>query len=295
MPDIETVPAPAVSSPRTSLPHGACDAHSHVFGPFDRFPPLQTSVYALPDAPPPVHAAMRKTLGVTFGVLTQPAPYDNDPGAMLDAIRQSKGALKAVASTDATVSDAALQSWRDGGICGLRFVERRAPGGGRYPGSVGIEALTALAPRMRALGLHAQLWADTPDHAAKLPELLKLKIPLVLDHMACPVAARGAADSTFVAILDAMKSGQVWVKLTVCRVSPTSPDYADVRPFHDALIAACPDRLLWGSDWPYVRLQPAPDAGHMLDLFADWIGDDALAHRILVDNPAHFYGFGATA
>ena len=46
----ETTPAPAVSAPATPLPPGTCDAHAHVFGPFDRFPSAIPSVYALPEA-----------------------------------------------------------------------------------------------------------------------------------------------------------------------------------------------------------------------------------------------------
>jgi 2-pyrone-4,6-dicarboxylate lactonase len=78
----------------------------------------------------------------------------------------------------------------------------------------------------------------------------------------------------------------------VCRVSRAKPDYPDARPLHDALVAANPDRLLWGSDWPYVRMgDPTPDAGRLLDLFQAWVGDAELARRILVDNPAALYGF----
>jgi hypothetical protein len=38
-------------------------------------------------------------------------------------------------------------------------------------------------------------------------------------------------------------------------------------------------------------MSPAPDAGAMLDLFLDWVGDETLARRILVDNPASLFGF----
>jgi 2-pyrone-4,6-dicarboxylate lactonase len=35
----------------------------------------------------------------------------------------------------------------------------------------------------------------------------------------------------------------------------------------------------------------APNAGHLLDLFAHWTPDEALRHAILVDNPARLYAF----
>src|SRR4029077_2649879 len=115
--------------PRHRLPPGACDAHSHVFGPFDRFPPHQASVYALPDASPDVHAAVRAALGVTRGVLVQPAPYADDPSAILNALSLSNGALKGVAVATADVADQTLHSWSTDGIVGLRFTEMRTPAG----------------------------------------------------------------------------------------------------------------------------------------------------------------------
>ncbi|NML08184.1 amidohydrolase family protein [Sphingomonas sp. G-3-2-10] len=290
MRDVETVAAPALSRPALALPAGAVDAHSHVFGPFDRFPPHQASVYALPDAPPDIHKAFRETLGVAYGVLTQPAPYGDDPSAMLAAIEGSNGALCGVAVASPEVTDATLADWAARGIVGLRFVEMRAPGGGRYPGSIGFDALRVLAPRMREHGLHAQLWASADQYAEALPELLTLGLPLVLDHMASPDRVRGAGDPAFRTIVDHMLGGDIWVKLTLCRFFGASADYGDVRPFHDALVEAAPERLIWGSDWPYVRLDPAPDAGRMVDLFANWTADPTVREAILVDNPARLYG-----
>ncbi len=288
----ESVAAPATSLPRLPPPPGAVDAHSHIFGPFDLFPPVQQSVYPLPEATPDAHAAFRTALGVTHGVLTQPAPYGEDPSAMLAAIAASGGALRGVAVASPTIADAELARWAASGIVGLRFVEMRAPGGARYPGSLRFDALSALAPRMVEHGLHAQLWASADQYAEALPELTRLGVPLVLDHLASPATARGIADPAFRAVIDRLRGEDIWVKLSLCRCFDTGPGYAGARPFHDALLAVRPERLLWGSDWPYVRLDPAPDAGRMLDIFDDWTGDAALRAAILVDNPARLYGFG---
>lgn len=287
----ETAPAPMVNTPRLAAPAGACDAHSHVFGPFDTFPPREPSTYALPDAPPAIHAAARAAMGISRGVLVQPAPYGMDASAMLHAVSQSNGALKGIAIADETVSGETLADWSARGVKGLRFVEMRAPTGQRYPGSVGFDALVRLAPRMREHGLHAQLWASATTYAEHLPALSKLGLPLVLDHLASPDMPAGPDAPSFRAVLNALRDGSVWVKLTLCRVARDAPGYREARPFHDACIVANPERLLWGSDWPYVRLQPAPDAGAMLDLFADWTADPALAQRILVENPQALYGF----
>jgi 2-pyrone-4,6-dicarboxylate lactonase len=264
-----------------------------VFGPHGRFGPTARPVYALPEATPQVAATLRRTLGLTRGVLVQPAPYGSNPDAMLSAIADAPDTLRGIAVAGPGIDIGTLRNWRAAGIVGLRFVEMRAPDGSRYPGSVGFDAVAVLAPRMRAVGLHAQLWARADDLANWLPHLLRSNVPLVLDHMACPDPLRRSDAAAFKSILARLADSDVWAKLTICRVSQ-QPGHDDARPFHDALIAAAPERVVWGSDWPYVRMNPAPDAGQMLDLLRRWVPDPAQCTRILVDNPARLYGFERT-
>ncbi|MEJ2625573.1 MAG: amidohydrolase family protein [Pseudolabrys sp.] len=71
-----------------------------------------------------------------------------------------------------------------------------------------------------------------------------------------------------------------------------------------ALGAANPERIVWGSDWPHTpgpelydpdRHRETPlrdiDTGGLLALLRRWLDDDALVHRVPVDNPARLYGF----
>lgn len=279
--------APAVSPPRHVVPPGACDTHTHVFGGegFAAGP----SPYPLPRASFEVHAAMRATLGVDRAVLVQPAPYGRDPACMLDALARGGGRLRGVMIADETVTDTTLRAWHEAGVRALRFVEMRAPaGGGRYPGSIGVEALHRLAPRLRALDWQAHLWASAAQCAEVLPQLLPLRLKLVIDHMGMPT---GPDDPAFTTLLRHLREGEVWVKATLCRVPGAGDGSAALRPLQEAVVTANPGRVLWGSDWPYVRMQPAPDAGAMLDLFLEWLGDQSLARRILVDNPAVLFGF----
>lgn len=280
------VATPPLSVPRHATPDDGCDTHTHVFD--ARFP-AGASPYALPVASLGVHAAMRGTLGLPRAVLVQPAPYGRDPACMLDALRRSRGMLRGVMIADASVSDATLEAWHAAGVRALRFVEMRAPaGGGRYPGSLGVEELYGLAPRLRALGWQAHLWASAAQWVELLPDLLRLDLPLVADHLGMP---DGPADANFARLLAPQREGRLWIKLTLCRVPRGALPIEALRPLQEAAIAANPDRVLWGSDWPYVRMAPAPDAGAMLDLFLDWLGDATLAQRILVENPAGLFGF----
>ena len=87
--------------------------------------------------------------------------------------------------------------------------------------------------------------------------------------------------------------GGCWVKLSGAhRLSNNAPDYPEAKPFHEALVRANPERLVWGSDWPHPRIEGAmPDAGKLLDLFNEWTPDAGTRKRILADNPAKLYGF----
>ena len=94
----------------------------------------------------------------------------------------------------------------------------------------------------------------------------------------------------------------------ICRVSERAPDFADVTALAQALVAANPDRIVWGSDWPHPNSDagrgkplteissPFPiDDGLLLNQLPKWVPDAAVRKKILVDNPARLYGFGAVA
>lgn len=277
--------------PRHALPPLACDGHCHVFGPYERYPLRHPSSYAAPDAPADRHLRMLDTLGAQRGVLIQPAPYGTDPSALLGALAQGQGRLRGVAAADPGVSDAQLAALYEGGVRALRFVEARDPAGNLFPGSVGFDQLPLLAPRLKAHGLHAQLWAPCDVYPKHLPGLARLGIPLVIDHLGSLVASRGPDDAVFQLLRGLLADGEIWMKLTVCRVGK-APDYADARYLHDAFVQANPDQVLWGSDWPFVRMgEKAPAADALVDLAWEWLGDADLRRKVWVDNPARLYGF----
>ena len=93
------------------------------------------------------------------------------------------------------------------------------------------------------------------------------------------------------ALLD---GGNAWVKLSgaYMRSAMHATAYADTLPLGRALVQAAPERLVWGSDWPHTTEAPGTvNDADLLDLLQAWAGSDAVADRILVDNPARLYGF----
>ena len=126
----------------------------------------------------------------------------------------------------------------------------------------------------------------------------------MIDHFGHVPAAKGVTQPGFDVMMDLVKRGNTWVKLSAPHRISTAPDCADVEPIARALIDANPDHMLWGTDWPHPGGHPgagrSPDViepfnpiddGNALNRFARWVGDAARLQKILVDNPARLYGF----
>ena len=115
--------------------------------------------------------------------------------------------------------------------------------------------------------------------------------PVVIDHYGLynntrPDSVNGRR------LLDLVPLSHVWMKLSApYRLSETFPDYPDARDFHDALVRANPERLIWGTDWPHPQIAAGlmPDDGHLVDLFNEWTPDARHRRRILVDTPARLF------
>jgi predicted TIM-barrel fold metal-dependent hydrolase len=162
-----------------------------------------------------------------------------------------------------------------------------------YRGGVPLIEARTLAPVMVELGWHLQLWIDVKDLPETIPVLKSLGLPVVIDHMGRTDAGAGTGTAGFRSLLRAVGEGWCWAKLSGAhRLSRVAPNYADARPFHEALVKANPERLVWGSDWQHPRVDgEMPDAGHLFELFQLWTLDMATQRRILVSNPAKLYGF----
>jgi predicted TIM-barrel fold metal-dependent hydrolase len=280
----------APSSPR--LPAGACDCHAHVFGPYERFPLAANRTYSPPPASLENFVAMLDAAGLTRAVLVQPSAYGFDHRAITGALARARTRLRGIAAVDANVTDSTLADLHACGIRGARITEKLDASGGRFAGSVGMDQFDALAPRLRELRWQIHIWGDCDRLHEIAPQLTRAGLPVVLDHMGSFDVSRGVRDPAFQWLLQWLQDGQIWIKLSALRNSKCFPDYEDVRPFHDALLRANPDRLVWGSDWPFLRMGAAtPEVRHLLHLLDAWIGDADLLQKILVDNPAALFGF----
>lgn len=278
------------SAPRKPLPAGAWDTHSHVFGPFDRYPLLAERRYNPPLAPAEDYLAMLDSVGFAHGVLVHSSANGYDNSGTADAVAGAQGRLFGTAVVQPGVSDKELEALHAQGIRAIRFTATGARAAS-FQGSADLEDLAALAPRMKALGWHAQIWGTCATMVEQQKALGCYGFPISFDHMGYFEIAKGAQDPVFRDFLAMLADGDFWVKNSVVRVCRNPPTYAEARPFHDALMQAIPDRVIFGSDWPYISLDAAPpDVGRLVDLFDEWTSDEALRQKVFVTNPARLYG-----
>ena len=275
-----------------NVPAGACDTHNHVFGPFDTHPLVFPPDHAMPLAPADAYLRMLDQAGLTRGVLVQPTQQDCRMEIMLDALDGTGGRLRGVGAARADTADAELERMRKAGVAGLRFVEAPLPSGAPRPGAVGFDEIAGLASRMREMNWSINVWARMPTLMDNIDKLINPGLPVVFEHMGMLDPDAGLRHEHFQTLLSLVREGRAWVKLSVCRCSAEAPDYDNLRPFVDALVDANPDRLLWGSDWPFIRMQgDEPDVSHLLGLMLSWVADDDIARRILSKNPSRLYKF----
>jgi len=280
------------SSPQRPLPSGAWDCHTHVFGPFDRYPVSPESRYQPPLAPCDVHREVQRQAGFVHCVIVHASANGFDNSGIIDAVAAAPGQRLAVAVVPEDISDRELAKMHQAGVRGLRFTDTgETVGDASAPGALGLRALQRMMPRLKAIGWHAQIWARCRHVVAARDWLLGGGVPVILDHMGTFDVSQGIHDASFTALLDMLGSGSLWVKLTTTRVTRLRwSDASDIRPFHDALIERAPDRMVWGSDWPYIAMdKDLPSIGVQIDLFDAWVNDNALRQRIFVTNPASLY------
>ena len=280
---------PAPRAPRVRLPAHACDVHAHVCGPRDRFPLVANRLYNPPEASVSEYLHMLDTLGIERGVLVQPSVYGTDNSAMLEALGAAPNRLRAVAVLPFDVSSDEVGRLHALGVRGVRCnIVDLKEGRGQLP----LAGLRALAVTIAPFGWHIEFLMHVNEFPDLDRQLRELPVPMVFGHLGYVPTQLGTT-AGFEALLRLARAGRAWVKLTApYRLTAESFPYPSTLAAAERLLNEVPERLLWGSDWPHVFIRSAmPNDGDLFNLFADWLGDRALLHNMLVDHPAQLYGF----
>ena len=278
------------ASPQTVAPANACDCHMHIYD--ERFPAARPASRHQTQATVAEYRLLQARIGTSRTVVVQPASNVTDNAVTLDAIAQLGDQARGVAVVHPDVTDAELERLAAGGIRGIRFsvFDPRTA-------AVSIDMIEPLAARVNERGWHIQLHMRGDQIADNAALLDRLDCPLVFDHMGRLPQPDGAAHAAFAVIRRLIDRGRTWVKLSGSYLDTRvgRPTYADATQVARAYVAAAPERVVWGSDWPHPTENEKPDDAVLFDLVSVWAPDEATRQRILVDNPAALYGFPAAS
>jgi predicted TIM-barrel fold metal-dependent hydrolase len=196
-----------------------------------------------------------------------------------------------VAVVNDSVADAELKRMDALGVRGIRF--NLAQAGATTPAMI-----EPLSKRVNELGWHIQINATAPIILSIMDVLERVPSPIVFDHLAHVPQPAGINDPLYARVRALIDKGRTWIKLSGAyqdtKVGP--PTYADATAVARAYVKAAPERMVWGSDWPHPSEQQAkPDDALLFDLLAEWAPEEAVRHRILVQNAEALYGFPKTA
>ena len=296
----------AASQPLTKIsfavPSGATDCAVHVFGDTKRHPYWQGRTYTPEPATVAELKQVMRAIGFDRVVVVQASTYGTDNSCVIDSIRELGSGARGVAVIDEKTTEAALDDMHRGGVRGIRLSLGNE--GGTDPAAT-RQRLRVAAERMKNRKGWSMLISGSPaTFAVVRDEIASVTVPIVIDHFGEPRVGDGVGQPGFVTVLDLVKSGKAYVKLSNADNLAQQTDLSDMTPYAKALIAANPERIVWGTAWPHpsagtvpgrkstdLAVHRAVDDGRVMNMLPVWAPDAAVRKMILVDNPARLYGF----
>jgi predicted TIM-barrel fold metal-dependent hydrolase len=284
------------------VPGGACDTHTHVFGDPRRFPFAPARAYTPEQASIAEMRALHSALHTERVVIVHPSVYGTDNSCTLDGMKQLGSIVRGIAVIDEKTPESALDEMDRAGMRGIRVNLETT---GQSDPAVARQRFQEAVDRIKRRGKwHIQVYTRLSVIEAIKDQVTAAPMPVVFDHFGGAQAALGVSQPGFDTLLNLVRSGRAYVKISApYRSSTKPPDYADVAPLAKALIGANPQHILWGSDWPHpaspVAHRPVTeitplwqvDDGRIFNQLPIWAPDAATRKTILVENPAKLYGF----
>lgn len=264
------------------------DTHAHVFnteGPF-----IPTARYT-----PSYEASLAAFLDnldkhhIHYGVLIQPSFYGTDNSYMLEAVKQSKGRLKAVVVVSPDIDSATLQHYHQQGVCGIRL------------NLFGLAMPNLLSPEwaqlintISKLNWHIELHAPPSYLLSLLPMLQSYNIRVVIDHLGRPSQEQNLDSTEYQQFLSLLNPEQHWLKLSgLYRIaSSESAAIAKAQKIIQELRARqMINNIVWGSDWPHTQHEHETHYEQNWALLTAVINDEQERQQILSANALRLFNF----
>ena len=266
------------------------DAHAHIFS---ASMPVSSSAWFKPGQAftAEQYLAALDAQGIHFGVIAGISIFGTYNDYMIEQLRKHSR-LRGTAIVASNTDRYTLERMKADGIVGIRLQLTRQD----LPDLNGDE-YRLLFRRLADLDLHIEVVVEGPRWPQVLPLLESSGARIVIDHFGHPDPKSGVDCAGFQAVLRAVERGKTWVKLSApFRLTWAAPGLArDPRSVTLAREAArCllknagAERLVWGSDCPFVGHESSVTYADTLEEFAGWV-PDALLRRKLSETALKLY------
>lgn len=283
-----------------AVPPNATDCAVHVYEP-KRFPYWEGRTYTPEPATLSELRQVMQALSLQRVVVVQATSYGTDNACVVASLRELGNRARGVAIIDEDTSDASLDEMHRAGVRSVRLTLNNVAAD---PATARQRLKMTLDRLKNRKTWSLQISASAVTYDVLRAELMAVPMTLVVDHFGQVQVTEGVGQRGFATILELLKSGKAYAKIS----NPTSisrqPDLSDVEPYARALVAANPQRIVWGSAWPHPTAGNAPnrkptdlsphqqvDDGYAMNMLPVWVPDASTRKAILVDNPARLYDF----
>ncbi len=248
------------------------DSHAHVY---TTDMPLAPTAWHMPPADATIaqYLATLDRHGIRYAVLAAASLFDDYNEYSIEATRKHKR-LRTTVIVKPTIDPYVMRMMKDDGVVGVRLQWRKV----KDLPDITTPEYRKFFRRVRDLDWHVHINQEAPLLAAPIATLQAAGVKLIIDHFGHPQRGKGVACEGFQAVLRAVDNGRTWVKLSAgYRLESTQV----ARDCAQALLAhAGPERLLWGSDWPFAAFEDSMRYEHAVASFRDWV-PDANQRRII--------------
>jgi predicted TIM-barrel fold metal-dependent hydrolase len=220
--------------------------------------------------------------GVRRGVLAAVSLYGTYNEYALEACRRYPQ-LRTTVILDPQTPLAELRRLDGAGVVGIRMQWMHVPA----PPDLSTPAWRTHLRHLAELGWHVQLHDDSRRLMEPLEHLEAAGVNIVVDHFGRPDAQLGTQCPGFQRVLRSVQTGRTWVKLSSA-FRLAAPHLAHAAA-EQLLRHAGPQRLLWGSDWPFTAFESTVSYAQTLDMLAAVVPDRAARLRIGGETPLNLF------
>lgn len=205
---------------------------------------------------------------------------------MIRALRRHPDRLRGTAIVNAPANLYLLEQMQADGIVGIRLQLARSE---QLPDLDSFDYRTLLR-RVRDLGWHVQVAIEGQRLPDVLHRLLAAEVNVVIDHFGHPDPVNPLGCAGFEAMLRSVDTGHCWIKLSGGFRLPGTAAWRDdpdgdletiaLQVATELVAKVGPERLLWGSDAPFVGYEDRLSYDAVLKSFASWVPDPAVRARM---------------